>query len=226
MNDIHSQESAGWSSVGQLWGVVPAPVKGPRARFTVSDIARAGVALADRHGLAGVTLAAVAAELGLTTTALYRYVDAKDTLIEVMVDVAAGPPPEQAGSWRDRLRSWGTALLQVYLAHPWLAEVKPTRPPRCPNGIAWYDQALAALDTGRVCDPVNLVVHLNLLVRGYAALHQTLDQDGPVPDWFATVVAESFPGVAHQPAQVGDDLITGFKLAVDRVLASLPDESD
>ena len=61
--------------------------------MTLDDFAAAGVQLADERGLDAVTLALVAERVELTTTGLYRYVDSKDTLLEVVVDAALGDPP-------------------------------------------------------------------------------------------------------------------------------------
>src|SRR6185437_6301876 len=115
VNAVHSQAERSWKTIAVFWGAAAPAAKGPAARFTVEDVARAGIGLADRDGLAGVTMAAVAAELGLTTTALYRYVDSKDTLVEVMVDVAVGAPPAAAqpadgsAGWAAAVRAWSGA---------------------------------------------------------------------------------------------------------------------
>jgi AcrR family transcriptional regulator len=78
-------------------GLAPTSTPG-RAR----EIADAAVSLADAGGMGSVSLAAVAADLGLTTTALYRYVDSKDSLVAMMVDTAVGPPPELGEhDWRN-----------------------------------------------------------------------------------------------------------------------------
>ncbi|MDT2006851.1 helix-turn-helix transcriptional regulator [Rhodococcus opacus] len=78
------------------WGLDPPTTRGPKARSSVDDIVAAAMSLADADDLTVVSLAAVAAELGLTTTALYRYIDSKDTLVEIMIDTAVGPAPSSA----------------------------------------------------------------------------------------------------------------------------------
>jgi AcrR family transcriptional regulator len=202
VNGVYSQPSA-WRTIGVLWGATPATVKGPQPRFALDDVARAGVALADRVGLSGVTLAAVAAELGLTTTALYRYVDAKETLIEVMVDVAAGPPPPlPEGPWADQLRAWTSSLLQAFLDHPWMCEVKASGFPRCPNALDWYDQVLTVLTRGGVEEPAAVALQLNVMIRGYAVLAASLEAGSPPPPWFLDAVAARFPLVAASAGHV------------------------
>jgi AcrR family transcriptional regulator len=56
-----------------LWENEPRPTRGPKRTLSADDVARAAIALADRDGLAALTMQAVAKELGFTTMALYRY---------------------------------------------------------------------------------------------------------------------------------------------------------
>ncbi|HEX7132161.1 MAG TPA: TetR/AcrR family transcriptional regulator [Iamia sp.] len=203
--------------------MVPAPARGPRARSSLAEVARAGVALADRVGLEGLTLAAIASELGLTTTALYRYVDAKETLVEVMVDEAVGlppAPPEPGTPWADDVRVWASALLDVYLAHPWLSDVKPTGPPRCPNGMAWYERILPTLDEAPFADATNVILQLNVLIRGYAALTHSVQTDVVPPAWFGAVMAERYPRLVAEAQRPRGGIVDELWIAIDRLLAA------
>ncbi|NKQ53832.1 helix-turn-helix transcriptional regulator [Amycolatopsis sp. K13G38] len=56
-------------------------------------VAEVAIGIADAEGLDAVSMRRVAAALGYTTMSLYRYVPAKEQLIEVMADLAAGEPP-------------------------------------------------------------------------------------------------------------------------------------
>lgn len=174
--------------------------------------------LADREGLSGVTLGAVAEGLGLTTTALYRYVDSKETLIELMVDAAAGPPPIARGPWRTKVRSWTTALWDVFVRHPWLCDVKPSGAPRCPNGLAWYDQLLGTLAAIPIDAPAEIALELNVLIRSYASLHASIAaQPPPSPAWFAEAVSRRYPQVlAHRTAaSVADSFWAAYNRLID-----------
>jgi AcrR family transcriptional regulator len=57
-----------------LWRTPGEPTRGPRRGLTLDEIAWAAVEVADRDGLAGLSMQRVAAEVGLTKMALYRYV--------------------------------------------------------------------------------------------------------------------------------------------------------
>lgn len=221
---MHSQDTGGWKAVGLLWGSIAPTVRGPRPKFDVNAVAHAGVAIADGVGLDNVTMAAVAARLGLTTTGLYRYVDSKETLVELMVDVAAGPPPDIASEtdWRAALQRWAEALLHVLMKHPWMCDVRPTRPPRCPNGLAWYAGAVEALDQAGVASAADLVLEVNVLLRGYVALSAYADGGSPpdgTPTWFQQEVAARYSPVLTAPA-TSQSLIEQFWRAFGRLVAT------
>jgi AcrR family transcriptional regulator len=132
-----------------MWGQPAARRPGPKPTFTIADIATAAVGVADADGLAAVSMGRVAHELGFTTMSLYRYVDSKDDLYDVMLDHAYGQPelPVTPGAgWRDQLAQWSRAHREVLLAHPWVLQVPFSGPPLGPNQIAWMEAGLRALD--------------------------------------------------------------------------------
>src|SRR5689334_22149881 len=74
-----------------LWGPRERPSRGPKPGLTRDGIVRAAIGVADAEGLAAVSMQRVAAEVGFTTMALYRYVPGKNELVALMVDSAVGP---------------------------------------------------------------------------------------------------------------------------------------
>ena len=90
--------------VALLWGLRPTTRRGRRPSLTLGDITRAAVRIADAEGLAAVSMSRVAAELGSSTMALYRYVSDKNELLTLMVDNAWGGPPRPS----DAATSCGT----------------------------------------------------------------------------------------------------------------------
>jgi AcrR family transcriptional regulator len=119
-------------------GSAPAPLS--RAR-----IVAAALGLADSDGLAAVSLRRVAAELGAGPMRIYRYVDSKDELLDLMVDAAygeidVGPP---SGGWRASLRAIAGSLQTVTVRHPWLTSLLGAHPPYGPNGLRLTEHALA-----------------------------------------------------------------------------------
>ena len=79
-------------------GAARAPHQGPEARRSASSGSwRPRSTLAGAEGIGAVSMGRVAGELGSSPMSLYRYVDAKDELLALMVDAALGPVPPPAG---------------------------------------------------------------------------------------------------------------------------------
>lgn len=177
------------------------------------------MALADADGLTGVSLASVAAELGLTTTALYRYLDSKDELLEVMVDAAVGPPPELSGDdWNSRVHAWARQLWRRYTAHPWLADVRVSGMPRYPQRLGWMDVLLRELDHTRVADPMQTALLLDGIARTFSLLAATPIEGTAPPAWLLDVAATRYPRLARELGRDWTNLDDEFSRAVDTLL--------
>lgn len=131
-----------------LWDREPQRRRGPKPGRTIEDIGRAAAQIADRNGLDAVSMKRVAQAVSFTTMSLYRYLDSKDELHAVMLDVAYGPPDPhlyRARGWQQRIAAWARAIAERRLAHPWTLEVRQPAPPLSPNVLAWTEAGLAAL---------------------------------------------------------------------------------
>ncbi|WP_278264031.1 TetR/AcrR family transcriptional regulator [Nocardia sp. AG03] len=122
--------------------------RGPKPGLTVDAVVAAGIALADRDGIAKLTIRAVAAELGVRAMSLYTYVPSKEALLVLMVDaVAAEDAPIPADlPIRDRMIAVATAVRAELLAHPWLLEISPWRQVLGPGRMRRYENQLRAVD--------------------------------------------------------------------------------
>ncbi|AVT38962.1 TetR/AcrR family transcriptional regulator [Plantactinospora sp. BB1] len=127
------------------------PARGRPPRLTVPQIRQAAIAVADREGLATMSMARVAEELGVGTMSLYTYVPGKAELIDLMVDgVMAerdlpGPDDVRPTDWRARIELYADRTRTMYQRHPWLREVSTVRPPLGPGLLAQQEYLLAAL---------------------------------------------------------------------------------
>lgn len=131
-----------------LWESPAAPRRGPKPTLTLAAITHAGVELADQEGLAAVTMQRIAASLGVTKMALYRYLPGKVELVALMTEAAMGDAPDLdavPGGWRPKLHEWAQRLFAGFVRHPWLADT--TVGPRAvgPHELGWTEQAVAAL---------------------------------------------------------------------------------
>jgi len=85
-----------------IWARPVRGSRGPRPAWSRDDIASAAVRIADADRIDAVSIRRVAAEIGATPTALYRYVLRKDELSDLMIDAiyAEQAPPAPSGDWR------------------------------------------------------------------------------------------------------------------------------
>jgi AcrR family transcriptional regulator len=135
------------ASLLAAWGKRDRPARGPKPGLTLHRIVDAAVRVAAADGLGAVSMSRVAAELGTAPMSLYRYVGAKDELLELMFDVAVGPPPDidDGDGWRAGLSQWALAVRAALRRHPWVVHVPLHGPPITPNQIGWLEAALRCL---------------------------------------------------------------------------------
>ncbi|MFF1909177.1 TetR/AcrR family transcriptional regulator [Kitasatospora sp. NPDC058218] len=137
------------ASLALLWGEQDQPRRGPKPSLTAERIVAGAIEIADAEGLDAVSMQRVAAELDVTTMALYRYFPGKAELVDLMVDSALGTPSEAIGrvpGWRPQLTEWARQCWALYRHHPWILTATTMRRQLMgPNQLAWLDAALAAL---------------------------------------------------------------------------------
>lgn len=167
------------TELARLWRVSAESKRGRPAQIDIDKVVRASVTLADRSGLAGVTLPKVAEILGVTKMSLYRHVGSKDELLELMADHAQGVAPGIVPDpgWRQGLREWACAIAEVIQRHDWLCDLPQAGPPAGPNSTSWLDMGLRQLrDTA--LDPSAKVAIIQLLsvhVRSWVMLRRAFD---------------------------------------------------
>jgi len=165
-----------------MWGREAASRHGPRPSLDLARILEAAIGIADREGLEGVRMSSVAAEVGMATMSLYRYVGSKDELLALMADNAAPEPPALDGRpWRDYLADWTRANRDFLLDRPWLLQIPRNTPPVGPGTLRWLDRALAALaGTGLdLGERINIASTLTGYATSQASLVQSMATGRP-----------------------------------------------
>jgi DNA-binding transcriptional regulator YhcF (GntR family) len=136
--------------------------------LTREQVVRAAIAVADAEGLGALSMRRVAADLGIPTMSLYRYVPGKDELVLLMADAALGEErlPEPPPGWRAQLELSARLQWRLYRRHPWMPHViSMTRPQLLPNGVDHTEWALRALHGLGL--PPNEVLHAAVTLLGY-----------------------------------------------------------
>jgi AcrR family transcriptional regulator len=183
-----------------------------------------------------VSLRRLAAEIGLATTSLYRYVQTKDELFDLMVDAVGGrySRPERTGDWRADLTGVAFGLRAMNLGHAWMPALSAARPALGPNGLAWQEAAFAAVeDLGLSADAVlDHVTTLLTFVHGHV-VGELAERDAGV-GWIAAqdgygeqvIAGGRYPALArimveaHGP-RGGDRFGRSFSLGVQHILDGL-----
>jgi AcrR family transcriptional regulator len=131
-----------------LWEDRSRPTRGPKPGVTPDDVVQAAIRIADEEGLAALTMHAVAAKLGFTTMAIYRYFPNKEALYDAIVDAGMGLPPrptKSRGGWRAEVARWAHAKRAMLIARPWLAELPFVAAPHGPNWLSWLEAVMDPL---------------------------------------------------------------------------------
>ncbi len=161
-----------------LWsGRAPAR-HGPKPVLSLDRIGEAAVTIADEHGIAAVSMQAVADVVGFTKMALYRHVKSKDELVAVMIERAVGDPPAftRRTSWRRKVETWADRLADQWRAHPWLPHAAVGHRAMGPQEISWSEcllEALAAVDL----TPAERI-DVSFMLFGHVRNTQSLDTAG------------------------------------------------
>lgn len=124
----------------------------PRPRsLTHAQLASSALAVVDRDGLAGLSMRAVAQELGMSTMALYRYVADREELERLVVEFVLAdvdtepPPPSGAAAWDERIEVLVRRLRDVMSAHPAVVPLTVTHRHESPGVLRWSEAVLAVL---------------------------------------------------------------------------------
>jgi AcrR family transcriptional regulator len=117
-------------------------------KFSRAQLQEAALALVDAHGLAGLSMRALAARVGTGPMTLYNHVahraDLELLVVEAVVREARWPRP-RGGDWRRAVRAIATAMWRAVRAHPHAIPLILTRRSRSPAALDMAEALLAAL---------------------------------------------------------------------------------
>jgi AcrR family transcriptional regulator len=155
-----------------IWSRPERSGRGPTPSLDREAIAAAAVKLADAEGYEALSMRSLAGALGVGATSLYRYVERKDELLDLMIDATIGAEMAYApvGRWREDLGAFARALRALLLAHPWMAVHGAGRPSMGPHSLDLAERVYASIDgLGLDIDAMLLVVRtIDSFVRGSA----------------------------------------------------------
>jgi AcrR family transcriptional regulator len=188
--------------------------------------------IADADGLAALSMRAVATKLGVATMTLYRHLEAKAELTQLIADAAFAEIeyPEPPPGWRSHLRVAAQLQWATYQRHPWLPRlVSITRPVTLPGLLEYGLWTLRALD-GLGLDPnTRLHVYATMVnyVRGTAVNIESeagaeLDTGMTSKQWIRARLPVDGPLIAQVTEPGAElDLESLFAFGLERLLDGL-----
>jgi AcrR family transcriptional regulator len=111
-------------------------------------IAQTALQLIDEAGAQGMTMRAIAEQLGVSAPSLYHHIATKDDLIGAIAELLNAqidPAPLQQVDWRLGLSQYAFAYRAVYLQHPNFIPLVARAVVSSSDALASYDAMLAAL---------------------------------------------------------------------------------
>jgi AcrR family transcriptional regulator len=132
-----------------LWGAQDRPA---RSGLSVPSIVSAAIELADREGIAALSMRRLAEILDVGTMSLYTHVPGKAELLDLMFDaVMVGlyediDEPRRQDGYRAGIEFIAEHNRKLFQAHPWLLDLHLARPVLGPNACTKYEAELRVLD--------------------------------------------------------------------------------
>ena len=186
----------------------------PRTPLSRERIAAAAAAVADRAGVAAVSMRSVAKELGVEAMSLYHHVPSKGALLDDLINWVFEriEVPEAGATWREAITSKARSARSVLTAHPWALGMIESRPNPGPALLTHHDRLLGVLMTDGFS--ATLATHafaaIDAYVYGFALTETSLpfEPDDGAEEAFAIKVAapaELYPNIALSRAELFGD---------------------
>lgn len=166
----------------------------PDAGLSKQRVVVEAVRLADREGVAGLSMRRLAVALGAGAMSLYHYVANKDELLDAMIDVVFEEIelPSEEADWQSAMRQRSVSARQVLARHPWAIGLMESRTSPGPANLRHREAVTACLRKAGFT--VVMATHANWLldsyVYGFALQEASLPFD--TPDEFADMAEDVY----------------------------------
>lgn len=204
-------------------------------------VMRRAMELADRDGIASLSIRSLAQALGTRPMTLYYYVANKDQILDSLVDLVFDEiqTPEAGAEWKEQMRCRAHSAREVLGRHPWAVGLLESRKAPGPATLKHHEATLATLRTAgfSVRQTARAYSLLDSYIYGFALQEAALpiatnehmaDVAGPIVERFATGeyphMVEIATEVVMQPGyDYGNEFAYGLELilnALEPTLAS------
>lgn len=208
------------------------PARAPRNSLSRELLVARALQLADREGLAALTMRALAAECGVKPMAIYHHVPHKEAIIDALVDAVHEEvhPPRVDRPWRDELAQRSRSMRAALARHSWALSVLENRRNPGPATLRGHEACLEVLRSAGFSLPATAHAYavLDAFVYGFALQESMLgdiDLAGSAEDLIEGIDLTGLPRMAEFATQHvlrdGYSFADSFEVGLELVLDSL-----
>lgn len=139
------------------------------------------IAAANEIGIERLTMRAVAAQLGVTTQALYNHIGGRRELLALLANDhgdAFDFDPEDEADWRTWLASFAAALRARLLERPGTAAVVATRGPTTVAGVRFVDRTVTKMRAAGFSEAEALLAYRSVMELVVGLVQRQENRDG------------------------------------------------
>ena len=204
----------------------------PRS-LTPDLLAKAALAVIERHGTPGLSMRAVAQELGMGTMSLYRYVQSREQLealvVDLVLDPAHGGIDVDVGrrkGWADKATQLAVRAHAVATAHPAVTPLLLARRHASIHSLRWGEALLGVLAEAGFAGERRAIAFRTIVAYVFGAVQ--LQQLGPLGGKGTAALAalprEDFPLLADTARTARKippeaEFLSGLKLVLRGIAA-------
>ena len=135
--------------------------------LTRERVLRVAVHLADRRGVASLSMRKLAEELGVEAMSLYHHVASKDAILDGMVDLVFGEIslPARDSDWKRAMRQRALSAREVLTRHKWALGMLESRRNPGPASLRHHDAVIGCLRTNGFS--IRMAAHAFALLDSY-----------------------------------------------------------
>ena len=118
-----------------------------RTPLTRERVLQGAMAVADRDGIAALTMRSLADEVGVKPMSLYHHVQGKEDVLDGIVDLvfAEIELPTPGEPWRPAVRARAVSAREALLRHPWATPLMDSRIDAGPATLRHHDAVVGVL---------------------------------------------------------------------------------
>lgn len=208
------------------------PARAPRNSLTRDRVVRQALALADRDGIAVLTIRALAAECGVKPMAIYHHIASKEAILDAIVDAVFEEIylPRADRPWREELAQRSRSMREALGRHPWALSLMEARRNPGPANLQGHEACLEVLRTHGFSLPATAHAYavLDAFVYGFSlqeAMLGQIDLESSAPELIESMDLARYPRLMEFATQhvLAEDysFASSFEVGLDLVLDAL-----